>query len=179
MRPIDSFDILLHKYHGMLYSICRRLSRRGADAEDLLQEVSLALWQNREKLMSIPAGPKQAAWVWRTAYNAAVDVLRRTKPTEPLSDHMEELDAGSRRMSDESVQDYSRKTQIEELYEQIELLGEPDKTIVKMQLQGYNYKEIGDATGMTEKNVSVRLVRVKERLRQAMCGKKTTGETIG
>ena len=163
----------------MLYSICRRLSRRGADVEDLLQEVSLALWQNREKLMSIPAGPKQAAWVWRTAYNAAVDVLRRTKPTEPLSDHMEELDAGSRRMSDESVQDYSRKTQIEELYEQIELLGEPDKTIVKMQLQGYNYKEIGDATGMTEKNVSVRLVRVKERLRQAMCGKKTTGETIG
>ena len=128
----------------MLYSICRRLSRRGADAEDLLQEVSLALWQNREKLMSIPAGPKQAAWVWRTAYNAAVDVLRRTKPTEPLSDHMEELDAGSRRMSDESVQDYSRKTQIEELYEQIELLGEPDKTIVKMQLQGYNYKEIGE-----------------------------------
>lgn len=117
--------------------------------------------------------------MWRTAYNAAVDVLRKTKPTEPLSDHMEELDAGSRRMTDESVRDYSRKTQIEELYEHIELLSEPDKTIVKLQLQGYNYKEIGDATGMTEKNVSVRLVRVKERLRQSMCGKKTTGKTIG
>jgi DNA-directed RNA polymerase specialized sigma24 family protein len=37
-----------------------------------------------------------------------------------------------------------------------------------MQLEGYSYEEIGNALEMTEKNVSVRLVRTKERLRKAM-----------
>jgi DNA-directed RNA polymerase specialized sigma24 family protein len=37
-----------------------------------------------------------------------------------------------------------------------------------MQLEGYSYEEIGNALGMTEKNVSVRLVRAKERLKRRM-----------
>jgi DNA-directed RNA polymerase specialized sigma24 family protein len=39
---------------------------------------------------------------------------------------------------------------------------------VRLQLEGYNYVEIGEQVGMTEKNVSVRLVRIKEKLRKSM-----------
>ena len=35
-----------------------------------------------------------------------------------------------------------------------------------MQLEGYSYEEIGAELGMTEKNVSVRLVRIKEKIRK-------------
>lgn len=125
----------------------------------------MALWQNRDKLMEIPAGPKQAVWVWRTARNAAIDVLRRTSPTEPLPENVEEVAVGTHV---DSVHDFNRQSLINELYEQIELLTEPDQTIVKMQLQGYSYEEIGEALDMTVKNVSVRLVRVKEKLRLSM-----------
>ena len=170
VRQGDSFDILLHRYHRMLYSISRRLSRRGVAAEDLLQESSLALWQNRDKLMAVPEGPKRTAWVWRTAYHAAVDVVRRTKPTEPLPDNIEDLERESQKSGYESVRLYNRKELIEELYEQIGLLDEPDRTIVMMQLQGYSYEEIGQCVGMTVKNVSVRLVRIKEKLRLSMGG---------
>ena len=38
----------------------------------------------------------------------------------------------------------------------------------KMKLEGYSYKEIAQELEMTEKNVSVRLVRVKEILRKEM-----------
>ena len=37
-----------------------------------------------------------------------------------------------------------------------------------MKLEGYSYKEIAQELEMTEKNVSVRLVRVKEILRKEM-----------
>ena len=57
---------------------------------------------------------------------------------------------------------------LRELHERIALLDEPDRTIVRLQLEGYNYVEIGDRVGMTEKNVSVRLVRIKEKLRKSM-----------
>ena len=60
------------------------------------------------------------------------------------------------------------RTHIKELYEQIERLDEPDRTIVRMQLEGYSYQEIGAAVNMTEKNVSVKLVRIKEKLRNRM-----------
>ena len=36
---------------------------------------------------------------------------------------------------------------------------------MKLQLEGYNYEEIAEMTGLTVKNVSVRLVRVKDKLR--------------
>lgn len=35
-----------------------------------------------------------------------------------------------------------------------------------MQLEGYSYEEIGTELGITEKNVSVRLVRIKEKIRK-------------
>ena len=57
---------------------------------------------------------------------------------------------------------------LRELYDRIALLEEPDRSIVRLQLEGYSYKEISDQLGMTEKNVSVRLVRIKEKLRKSM-----------
>ena len=36
-----------------------------------------------------------------------------------------------------------------------------------MQLEGYSYEEIGKALNITEKNVSVKLVRIKEKLRKS------------
>jgi DNA-directed RNA polymerase specialized sigma24 family protein len=37
-------------------------------------------------------------------------------------------------------------------------------------MEGYSYEEIAAHLDMTEKNVSVRLVRVKEKLRKSMVG---------
>jgi RNA polymerase sigma factor (sigma-70 family) len=39
-----------------------------------------------------------------------------------------------------------------------------------LQLEGYSYEEIGKRLDMTEKNVSVRLVRAKEKLKKMMVG---------
>jgi len=55
---------------------------------------------------------------------------------------------------------------VDELYAQVSLLDEPDRTLVGLQLQGYSYEEIAAKSGLTVKNVSVRLVRAKEKLRK-------------
>ena len=50
--------------------------------------------------------------------------------------------------------------------EMIDALHEPDRTIVKMHLEGYEYKEIGKHIGMQKNNVGVRLMRIKEKLKE-------------
>ena len=83
-----------------------------------------------------------------------IDALRRIEDTSELPQDYDKSD------DDHSVR--------QELYEQISRLDEPDRTIVRMQLEGYSYEEIGKSLGLTEKNVSVRLVRTKEKLRKQM-----------
>ena len=151
MKPKDPFEILLHRYNGLLFTLCRHFSRKGVEADDLLQDASVALWRDSERLLSLSAGPQQAALVWRISRNAMIDTLRRTRELDSLSDEYDS-EADDRNL-------------INELHERIELLDEPDRSIVKLQLEGYNYDEIAERTGLTVKNVSVRLVRVKDKLR--------------
>ena len=153
MRPQDPFETLLHRYRGLLFTLCQRHANRSVEVDDLLQEAAIALWRAREKVLPLPS-VQQAALVWKIARNAVIDNLRRTPLTDSLPDDYD------------TVED--DKIFINELHEQIALLDEPDRTIVRMQLEGYNYEEIGKAVNMTEKNVSVRLVRIKDKLRKRM-----------
>lgn len=148
MRPQDPFEALLHRYRGMLFTLCRRYSRHGMDVDDLLQEATVALWKARDR---VPEGPRQPAWIWRMVNNTLIDVLRSHRPTETLPEGTDIAE------DDRSL--------LHELHELIAKLDEPDRTIVSRQLEGYSYEEIAAQTGLTVKNVSVRLVRVKEKLR--------------
>ncbi len=151
VRPGDPFDALLHQYRGLLFSLCSHFRHRGLERDDLVQEAVIALWRNREKLLAL-GGMQQAALVWKIARNAVIDALRRTDETEALPEG-----------HDSAAED---RTLVEHLHERIALLPEPDRSIVRLQLEGYSYEEIGQQLGMTEKNVSVRLVRIKEKIRK-------------
>jgi RNA polymerase sigma-70 factor (ECF subfamily) len=90
--------------------------------------------------------------VWKIARNAVIDTLRRIEETEALPEGYDSAD--------------DDRTLLHELHERIALLTEPDRSIVRMQLEGYSYEEIGERLGLSEKNVSVRLVRIKEKIRK-------------
>lgn len=140
------------RYRGLLFSVCRRYSRDGLKVDDLLQEVTIALWKLREKMLDIAPPPKQAAWIWRVARSTCIDLLRHTPPPSALPDDYD------RPADDTTLHDT--------LHELITQLPEPDRTIVTMHLEGYEYKEIGQQVGMTKNNVGIRLMRIKEKLRE-------------
>ena len=141
------------RYRGLLFSVCRRYSGDGLEVDDLLQETMLTLWNLREQLLGITFAPKHAAWIWRVARSTCIDLRRKksNNPT-PLPD---DYDAPE---EDTSLHDT--------LHELIAQLPEPDRTIVTLHLGGYDYTEIGKAVGMTKNNIGVRLMRIKEKLKQ-------------
>ena len=153
VKKQDTFDELLHRYRGLLFTLCGRYRHRGLDVDDLIQEATIALWRNHERLLAL-GSVQQAALTWKIARNAVIDALRHYEDSEALPDSYD-APADDRGL-------------MHELYEQIGRLDEPDRSIVKMQLEGYSYEEIGIHLGMSEKNVSVRLVRIKEKLKKQM-----------
>lgn len=156
MRPKDDFDQLLRRYRRLLYSLAQRYSHRSLEVDDLLQEAAVALWRNRERLSAMGAGPQQMALVWKIGRNSMIDILRRHDSTVGLPQHYEP-----------ATEDTAL---VDELRAQVALLGEPDRTLVDMQLQGYTYDEMAAHTGLTAKNVSVRLTRAREKLRKHFVG---------
>ena len=140
------------RYRGLLYSVCRRYRRDGLEVDDLLQESMLALWNLREKLFDITSPPKQAVWIWRVARSRCIDLQRSTPPPSPIPDDY-----------DISGDDTTLHNDLQEL---VNHLPEPDRTIVHLHFEGYNYKEIGHYVNMTKNNVGIRLMRIKEKLKQ-------------
>ncbi len=55
--------------------------------------------------------------------------------------------------------------QVKMLYDRIHLLRPFDRAIVMLWFEGMPYEEIGQIVGLTTKNVSVRLYRIKEELK--------------
>jgi len=146
---------MMLRYRGLLFSVCRRYSSAGLEVDDLLQETTLALWNLRKELFGITLAPRQAAWIWRVARSTCIDLRRkRSHNLTPLPD---DYDAPA---EDTTLHDA--------LHELIAQLPEPDRTIVTMHLEGYEYKEIGRKTGMTKNHVGIRLMRIKEKLREQM-----------
>jgi RNA polymerase sigma-70 factor (ECF subfamily) len=60
------------------------------------------------------------------------------------------------------------------LYRCIHRLPGLDRAVILLQLEQKTYQEIADVTGLSEGNVSVRIVRIKQKLRTMLeeCGYK-------
>ncbi|MRG47948.1 sigma-70 family RNA polymerase sigma factor [Chitinophaga sp. SYP-B3965] len=91
---LDNFDVLYHQYHQAVYANIWKVVKQHEAAEDILQEVFLALWENREKLDAA----KVAGWLFVTSFNKSIKYLKQKErekrktvdlyQEEPLSEEL-------------------------------------------------------------------------------------------
>ena len=97
--------------------------------------------------------------MYRVALNTALLGLRASKiKYTPLSDRDDEI-------PDEPAAGSRDNEKVRLLYSHISKLKDLDKTIIFLYLEQCTYDEIAEITGISTKNVSVRLVRIREKLR--------------
>ena len=68
-----AFSLFFHAYNARLFPFVLKLIRSTAIAEEIVQEVFLRAWINREKLPNLD---QPAAWLFRIASNLALTHLR-------------------------------------------------------------------------------------------------------
>ena len=149
------FEMMVREHRSTIYTVCYMFSTDKDEVADLFQEILINLWKGSGTFRGDSA---QGTWIWKVSLNTCIshDRTQRRRPrTEPLSldiDLFEDTDEGSR--------------QAGLLRERISKLGPFDRAIVLLWLESLSYEEIGQIVGITAKNVSVRLVRIKEQLKK-------------
>jgi len=78
-----AFALLYERTSAKLYGICLRLMGNEPEAQEVLQETYIRIWQKVERFDSSKASP--ITWLAVLARNKAIDRLRqRARPTESL-----------------------------------------------------------------------------------------------
>lgn len=141
---------------GIIYKICN-LYAAEEDFDDLKQEIIYQLWKSYP---TFRGDSKFQSWMYRVALNTAMIELRarKLKYTALTVDELE--------LPDLQEKDPDQESEVRQLYAHISKLKDLDKTIIFLYLEQFTYEEIADITGISTKNVSVRLVRIREKLRK-------------
>lgn len=144
---------MVREQKSTIYIVCYMFSKDRHEVDDLVQEVLVNLWKGFEKF---EGRSSVRTWVYRVSLNTCISFTRKKKSGDslPLSvdiDPFDESDADNR--------------QLRLLHRRISLLQPFDRAIVLLWLEDLSYEEIGQIVGISTKNVSVRLVRIKEQLK--------------
>lgn len=148
------FALLVREHKSTIYTVCHMFASDQDEVNDLFQDTLINLWRGYD---SFKGQSKLNSWIYRVALNTCIsaDRKKRRKPTIPLEMDInlyEDTDADSR--------------QIQLLYKRIHRLKPFDRAIVLLWLESLPYDEIGAIVGISAKNVSVRLVRIREELKK-------------
>ncbi|ADV43709.1 RNA polymerase sigma factor [Bacteroides helcogenes] len=156
---VESFKKEFLPYHHKLYCIACKLLENTADAEDLVQEAYLKLWDKREGLTVI-SNPE--AFSVTLVKNMCFDLLRSGKYT--LSKQVVELKEVHDVSSTDNLEARDEVRQVKNI---ISHLPEQQRCIVTLRdVKGCSYEEIEQITGLNATNVRVLLSRARKRIRE-------------
>jgi RNA polymerase sigma-70 factor, ECF subfamily len=174
---LPAFEELVSRYERRVYSLAYRMLRNQHDAEDVTQQAFLSAL---EHLADFREESSFATWLMRIASHAGLKIIRKRQglPTEPLDIRHPEFIAVWKAESDETplssaANSPARLAQQNETGQLIEAaLAELDEkhrlVFLLRDVEGLSVKETAEATGLTEANVKVRLLRARLQLRERL-----------
>jgi len=144
---LEAFDGLYHKYHNAVFANIYKLVKQQEAAEDLLQDVFVALWENRKK---IDGNKSVGGWLFVVSHNKAIKFLNKAVREKILSLEDAALtieEASNSEFSDLEYQSYLINKAIDNL--------SPKKRQVftLCKLEGKTYEEAARAAGISPHTV--------------------------
>ena len=149
-----AFAQMVREHKSTIYTVCFMFSKDSDEVNDLFQEVLINLWKGFE---SFEGKSKIDTWIWRVSFNTCITQERKKKRSSSIPLSME-IDLFNDKDED--------TRQVQMLYDRIHQLKPFDRAIVLLWLENMSYEEIAAIVGITVKNVSVRLYRIKEELKK-------------
>ena len=143
------------EHKSTIYTVCYMFSQDADEVNDLFQEVLVNLWKGFE---GFEHRSDIKTWIYRVALNTCISIDRKKKRRS--SEVRLTMDINLFKDSDEDTK------QVDMLHKRISKLQPFDRAIVLLWLENLSYEEIGQIVGITTKNVSVRLFRIREQLKQ-------------
>ena len=148
------FSQTVTEHKSTIYTVCYMFSQNADEVNDLFQEVLVNLWKGFE---NFEHRSDIRTWIYRVALNTCISIDRKKRRSAEVRLTM---DINLFEDRDEDTR------QVDMLHKRISKLQPFDRAIVLLWLENLSYDEIGQIVGISAKNVSVRLFRIREQLKQ-------------
>lgn len=149
----QEFSQLVRKNKSTIYTVCYMFSKDQDEVADLFQEVLIKLWSG---IQSFENKSDIKTWIYRVALNTCISIDRKKK-RKAKNELSMDINLFTDRDNDTE--------QVGILHKRISRLQPLDRAIVLLWLESIPYDEIGAIVGISAKNISVRLFRIRQQLK--------------
>lgn len=146
------FEQIVKEHKSTIYTVCYMFSDNADEVADLFQETLVNIWNGLPKFY---CRSDIKTWIYRVTLNTCISSDRKKKAKHNRDVTGTDLFDGNKQGD----------MQIKMLHKRITRLQPFDRAIVLLWLEDMSYEEIGAVVGISAKNVSVRLFRIKEKLK--------------
>ena len=161
----NKYKKIISEHHDMIYRLCCSYEENADNRKDLFQNILIRIWKG---LNSFENRSSISTWIYRIAVNTSIDFLRKKDSNKHHPKYIDindiEIIDKSKNLENELI--LSEKIKV--MYKCINKLEFIDKTIIFLYLEDLSYREISEIVGISEKNVSVKLSRIKKKLNKCL-----------
>jgi len=143
---------------GIIHKVANMFCKSREDKDDLIQEIMTQLWSSFEKFDD---AYKLGTWIYRVSLNIAISFYRKK---QTLEKHFMPLEEKHDIISNNENEEETIKLDL--LGKFISELKEFDKALMLLYLEKKSHQEISEILGISTSNVSTKIARIKEGLKQ-------------
>jgi RNA polymerase sigma-70 factor (ECF subfamily) len=144
-----AFEALYHRYKQPVYANIRKLVKDDEAAEDILQEVFIALWENR---YTIDPAKGAGGWLFVVSYNKAASYLKKQLREAAILEP--EIDLAELAIADEPADEELAGLQLALVEEAVRHLPARKQTVFRLcRFEGKSAEEVAAATGISVASV--------------------------
>lgn len=165
---LDHYANIITSVRDRLYRLALRVVNDADDAEDVVQDVLVKSWRQREKIVCLDNPP---AWLMRMTKHQAIDRLRSAKVRNARETEAAAPDRDARTPYRIAAAN-DALGHVHRLLQQLP----PDQRMVLhlREVEGMEYQEIADTTDLTMQQVKTYLHRGRHKLRALLLKEKIT-----
>ncbi|MDR2804733.1 MAG: RNA polymerase sigma factor [Dysgonamonadaceae bacterium] len=155
----QAFNGIVSKYQSRLLTIIAKITGNRQDAEDILQEVFLKVFQSLEQFKG---EAEFSTWLYRVAYNTTLSELRKKKVAfVPMDNNF----SAENEPVNESIDEMDTEHRLHCLNTALKRLSPDDAFLITLYyLKEQSIDEIGQISNLSISNVKVRLHRIRKKL---------------
>jgi len=155
----EEFKIEVFPLKNKLFRFAKRLLENTEEAEDMVQDVFIRLWNMRDKLGEYRS---VEALAMVTTRNLCLDKLRTKKySTEKIDTLKDEIEG----VMNEQNHDHSEI--INKIHQIMKSLPEQQRMVMQLRdIEGYDYNEIAAILDMNENAIRVNVSRARKKIRE-------------
>jgi len=151
------FNSQILNHSDKLFRLAKSILRNVDAAQDAVQELTMKLWEKRQKLDEVE---NIQAFTMRSMRNLCLDVIRQNREEDELPVEIEYVEPNPHQQTE--LKDLTTR-----IRDMIDHLPELQRTIIRMRdVEEMDIAEIAYVTSITENAVSVNLTRARQKIRE-------------